>query len=700
MLRGHGKAGSPELRSRYVDDVEARVIERGVESRRALPALPWGRWLFTALALALVLGSVFRMPALAHGLSLVLSSSDGRTPPPPEPVWSSLTLELRYPEHTGRPPRTVPNPSGALRVPAGTTVALTMLPRHPAVNASVVVTLDGAELSSAPATERVELGSDGAGGFTGEFVVRGSGNWTVVIEPEAGGGERRSAALPVELEPDRPPEIEVAPLAAGEQSVRDDETVTVRWHASDDFGVTTVELIYQLPDGTTRGLGRQPASDVPRSWRHHTAWDISAIPISARSEVLYWLEVRDNDPGLGLDPLPDGPGKPTRSATLRLEVEDEQAEHATNILDLRELRDRAVDILAARVMTTAFVEAGGNPPTRAELARGLHAAFGELLTHMAASVDALSVDALTEDRDAQTLAAIHRRLLAIHGQEAALHVELAPGSELEDPPATAALLGRMGPLNQKVVAAFEDEIIRLDDMVDGMLIEQLEALVARLEATQRKLVELLEQLQAGDESVRAQIEQLEQRRREDLRRLSEVRAQLREEIEQEFMNMDAFAILEKIAADEQLQAMLQRGEVDRALEQARGELDEVQRMRDQVQERAGTPEAAGPLTEEERQRIALLRELSRLQDEEATLRGTTTELQRAWREKVAGRDAEPDAARSAERKAQALQETIEDINDARLGRDARRGLDDAKAALERLRSAAGREGAKSLELSE
>jgi chromosome segregation ATPase len=258
----------------------------------------------------------------------------------------------------------------------------------------------------------------------------------------------------------------------------------------------------------------------------------------------------------------------------------------------------------------------------------------------------------------------------------------------------------MGPLNQKIVTAFEDEIIRLDDMVDGMLIEQLEALVARLETTQRKLVELLEQLQAGDESVRAQIEQLEQRRREDLRRLSEVRAQLREEIEQEFMNMDAFSILEKIAAEEQLQAMLQRGEVDRALEQARGELDEVQRMRDQVQERAGAPEAAGPLTEEERQRIALLRELSRLQDEEATLRGSTNELQRAWREKVAGRDAASDAARSAERKAEALQEMIEDINDARLGRDARRGLDDAKAALERLRSAAGREGAKSLELSE
>jgi hypothetical protein len=55
---------------------------------------------------------------------------------------------------------------------------------------------------------------------------------------------------------------------------------------------------------------------------------------------------------------------------------------------------------------------------------------------------------------------------------------------------------------------------------------------------------------------------------------------------------------------------------------------------------------------------------------------------------------------SAERKADALQELLDDINDARLGRDARRGLDDAKSALERLRNAAGREGASALELSE
>jgi len=225
--------------------------------------------------------------------------------------------------------------------------------------------------------------------------------------------------------------------------------------------------------------------------------------------------------------------------------------------------------------------------------------------------------------------------------------------------------------------------------------------VARLEATQRKLVELLEQLQAGDESVRAQIEQLEQRRREDLRRLSEARALLREEMEEEFMNLDAFAILQQIERDEQLQSMLQRGEVDRALEQARGQLDEVQRLRDQVQERAGETGAGAPeLSEEERQRIALLRELSRLQDEEAALRSQTQKLHRTWRDAVADRSAEASDAESVRRKAEALREQLESINDARLGREARRGLDEAKAALERMQAAAESDDPKQLELAE
>jgi hypothetical protein len=698
LLEGRGRAGSAELRGAYIGDVERRLSARRIRPGAALGRARMARRLSMALVILATLLFASRFDAWTTGFDRFRHGIDAREPPPPQPVWSALSLELTYPEHTGRPQRTVPNPSGALRAPAGTRVHLSLTPRVVANAGAVVVAYDPDELSRAPASERAPLSAGPEGTLQGEFVVRGSGSWTVVLGEEE--DAHRSAALPVELEPDRAPEIEVLPLSPAEQSVRDDDEVVIRWNAQDDFGVAAVELVYQLGDGTTHRLPTQHPPSATRTWRTHTAWDISTIPGAARDEVLYWLEVVDNDPGLGLVPLPDGPGKRTKSATMRLQVEDEQAEHAENIASLRELRDAAVDALAARMLTPAFTDDETSLTPRVEAARSLLAQIEALLTGMAATVDAISVDALAQDRDAKTLAGIHARLLAIHRKESAAHAALVPGLEIDDPPRATAELGRISPVHAQMRVALEDEIIRLDDMVDGMLLERLEALVARLEATQRKLIELLEALQAGDETVRDQIEQLEQRRREDLRRLSEIRAQLRDELEQEYMNSDAFAILEQMAADEELQAMLQRGEVDRALERARGELDDVSRMRDQVQQQAGEGGPASPLSEEERKRIELLRELSRLQDEEGALRNRTGELQRNWREAVADRKASAADADAARKRGAAIREMLEEINDARLGREARRGLEDATAALDRLEQASSAGEPSALELAD
>src|SRR5690606_12748943 len=111
-------------------------------------------------------------------------------------------------------------------------------------------------------------------------------------------------------------------------------------------------------------------------------------------------------------------------------------------------------------------------------------------------------------------------------------------------------------------------------------------------------------------------------------------------------------------------------------------------------------EGGSAVSKEEQQRMQLLRELSRLQDEEAALRGRTRALHETWRG-IAGREiADPDLRTDTGRVAQGLRKNLEAINDARLGRDARRGLEDAIAALERLERDAEREEVSQLELVE
>ncbi|NVB42130.1 DUF4175 family protein [Pseudenhygromyxa sp. WMMC2535] len=698
---------SPELADAYVRRIGAATL--AMDPRLGLPRPHLGaRVLAIAIALAGLAGATFLEPG-ASGLTLLTAGEDGRPPTPPRPVWTELELELHYPAHTRRPDRVVPNPSGALRVPAGTEISLDMRVVEAAAGVSLILVHDPVgpvARADAPGPEVIPLAHAADTRWTGSFNVRGAASWVVVLLDEDGQNldtalrrGLRSEPMRIELEPDMPPEVELLPLPESRREASETDRVELRFSARDDFGVVGAELVYELGPPGEEERFRLPAGDLEarggsaRSWRHRYDWDLSTIPLAARAEVTYWIEVRDNDPGLGLLPLPDGPGKVTASARQRLLVHDEEAEHAENIADLQAIRDAAVDLLAARLTTESFdgiQEAASDRPLllRRKLADAtdLHEGAGALLTMLADAVDALAVDTMVAERDVATLAGVHERLLELHRRELAIYEDLPPGSELADLDGVPQVLTKLAKHNPREVSQLEDEIIRLDDLVDGQIIDRLEALVARLQVSQQKLVELLEQLAAGDESVRPAVEQLEQRIREDMRRVQEARAQLRKEVGEEWMNLDALRAMEARMQSQALLEQLRRGDVEGALEQAREGLDAIRRMREQVQD-SGAEAEAPALSEEDQKRMKMLRELSRLQDEQTGLRGETRQLHERWREAVGDRAASDESAQRARQEAQSLRERLEAINDAHLSREGREAWEDARAALQALEAA-------------
>jgi hypothetical protein len=705
-------SASPELAAAYVKRIGAQTL--GLDPRHALPRPRRAVRAIAAVLLVAVAIGLLSTTVGARGLALLREGSDGRPPVPPQPVWTTLELVLDYPDHTRRPDRRVPNPSGALRVPAGTRIHLDMEVTAEADAVRVVMIHDALELSSAPEPEVTDLEAAGERRWTGSFVVRNSGTWVVALlddptlrDPAAlQTAGHRSPPMRIELEPDALPEVELLPLPEWQHEANETDRIDLRFAARDDFGVVAAELVYEIakPDGELE-RHRLPAGQAPaggsRAWRHRHGWDLSAISLEDRSEVTYWIEVRDNDPGLGLRLLENGPGKVAASARQQLLVHDEEAEHAANIADLQAIRDAAVDLLAGRLTTAAFAELEIEDRLGAKLrtARDLHDGAATLLTMIAASIDALAVDTMIPERDVETLAGIHERLLKIHRDEAKLHERMPPGAELERPDDRAPLLRELGAHNRLEIEQLEDEIIRLDDLVDGQIIARIEALVARLQVSQQKLVEKLEQLQAGDESVRPEIEQLEQRIRDDMRRVQEAQAQLRKEVGDEWMNLDAFKAMEARMRSQQLLEQLQRGDIDGALQQAREGLDAIRQLRERVQQ-TGEQQETTALSEEDRKRMKMLRELSRLQDEETGLRSETRRLREQWRDAVDDRKADDAAVDRARDEAQELREAVEDINDAHLSREGRVAWDDAREALEALEAAAEDGEASELELFE
>jgi hypothetical protein len=703
---------SPELASAYIARVGAQTIE--LDPSLALPhpaRLP--RALAGVLAASLAAG-LFLHPSLqpiaARGLELLRAGVDGRPAPEPQPVWTALVLVLDYPDYTRRPDRRVPNPSGSIRVPAGTVVSLELDAAGDADAVRVVVTHDASELASTNDAQIVELAPVGEveRRWTGSFTVRAAGSAVVALLDDSGphsaaelsAAARHSAPMRIELEADMLPEVELLPLPDSQREANETDRVDVRFNSRDDFGVVEAELVYELAreDGELE-RHRLPAGKAPggaaRTWQHRHTWDLSTIPIEQRGTVTYWIEIRDNDPGLGLAALPDGPGKVAASTRAQLLVHDDEAEHAANIRDLQAIRDAAVDLLAARLTTVAF-EGLEDAPTltrKLRFARTMHNQAESLLMLIASAVDALAVDTMIAEREVETLAGIHERLLALHRREGELHETLPVGAELERPDERAPLLRELGPHNRRELEQLEDEIIRLDDLVDAQIIAHLETLVARLQASQQKLVEKLEQLAAGDESVRPEIEQLEQRIRADMQRVQQARSQLSKELGDEWMNLDAFKAMEARMRSEELLEQLRKGDVDGALQKAREQLDAIRSLRDRMQQTGEQPDAPA-LSEEDRQRMKMLRELSRLQDEQTGLRSETRRLEQQWRDAVDGQQADAKTRAQTREQAKQLREQLREIDDSNLSRDARTAWEDAREALEQLEAASeeGEEG--------
>ncbi len=692
--------GSLELATVYVQTVEGRLRECEPElaappPRQRAPAIVLALF---SLAAAVLSGTA----GFTRGLTLVLSATDGRPPSPPEPLWSALQLTLVAPPHAARPERVLTNPSGELHVLAGTRVDLALTPRRAFTRLRVSSARDPeAGLPIPP--EVTDLQNDAAGVWHGSFVVRSPGRWRLVPDADDDG-----PTFSVAIEPDEPPEVELSPLPSSRGDPSERDTVELRFKARDDFGLQQATLVFVGPDAEEIRLDAGPPPPGARTWQRTYLWDLGGIPLGDRGELSYWIEVRDNDPGLGPVPLADPPGKPARSARMRLTIRDEEREHSENLTNLVALRDAAVDLLARRMLSEAPDLAPGPilpsasipesaPGLRAlRAARDLLAASERLLVALRTAIDALTVDALTPPRDVAILTAIHRRLIELHRREAELHAERPSGSEDRHP--LAPMLARLVALNREQLAQLEDEIIRLDDLVDDQVVAQIEALVARLQASQQKIVDLLEALKAGDTSVRGEIEQLQQRSREDLRRLAEARARLDKEVGQEFLNVDAFQAMEARMRNQDIGEQLRRGDVDGALDQARDGLEELKKLRDDVQQRrSDQPERAAAMTPQERARMELMRELSRIQDDEVGLRSETRDLHRAWRQQAQTQPLDAGLARKVAQKAASLRKELDAVNDARLGRDARRALDEAREQLQQLEGEAKADPARALQ---
>ena len=654
-----------------------------------------------ALAVVAVLAVAIGSPVWRVGYARSLHGMDQSPLPEPSVVWSDLEFHLTYPPHTQRPNKTLRNPTGPLKVPAGTRVELSFSPREAFAHAWAewIPTTErslGGESDDDLITSN-SLSLDSSGKWTGQWRVRTDGMWRVFLSQVPSPQRRRGARSPwmkMNVDADDSPEVQLSARVQRSDEATNVGRVEIPFTVRDDFGLLKIELVYETGEGDVFRLPIKGLQPGKKRWRKRYTWDLATIPIDRRGEVVWWIEARDNDPGLGSRGALDPPGKVGRSSLQQLKIRDEEAEHLANLQSLQQLREACVDRLADRLVTTAFHTDGDvAPQIRVKSVRTMLQATELLLASMTALVERLALDTRVRARDVETLGEIQQRIAARFRSQQEVLSAVPPSTV--DAKATVLRRALTGLRRQHapMVTTFEDEIIRIDDLVDAEVLRRFERLLARLETSQRRLAELLAMLVAGDTSVLPEVELLRARIRRDTAALNEARALLKREIGGDFMNTEALAGMLRRMEALTIDQKISDGDYQGALQQAQETLESLRESGDATRERLGDGEQeASQLSEEEKARIRLLRTLSRLHDEQSRLEQQTRLLDAHWRER-AQETASKRLEKTLRTKRRAAERRLKKINDARLSRPGRVGYEDAEIALEtleaRLRAAEG-----------
>lgn len=234
-----------------------------------------------------------------------------------------LTLRYVYPAYTGLEPYEVPNTTGEVRAPPGTTVEVIARSADPVVSAAV-------EAYDAPALEARVVDDRWV---HGSFVVRDEPGAYALVTHD-GREARRSRAFPIVPEPDLAPEVAV-PGLAGPLEVPVDGRIVFGFTARDDYGLSRVVLELE---------GTEVPPDLARPRERVTTRDgvvdarVRDLGLEVGRTYRFTVAAWDNDTVSG--------SKVGRSPVVEIVVTGPGGEARLGMEQMEELLERGLDVLA------------------------------------------------------------------------------------------------------------------------------------------------------------------------------------------------------------------------------------------------------------------------------------------------------------------------------------------------------------------
>ncbi len=585
-----------------------------------------------------------------------------------EPITGDIELTYRYPAYTGLALRTVSGTNGEVSAPAGTEVVLKTRSDREVERAELVVN-----------DETLPLKVEGKRELTGSFVAKKTGRYHFVFYGQRTKPIAVGPDIPITVEADAAPQVQLL-TPSTELEVDPGQKVTLKYEASDDYGLGEVALMFRSPGAQQETRVPLPREDGRRNKGTYT-WDLSQFTLKPGDRITYYIEAKDND-------AVEGPKRGvSRTQVLRIYS---AAEHRRAALQKAEaLWGRLVDHLADRLD-------GGDHDEKKDVQRvtagqSVDVNGQQLVTDMRALAQELS-----RERD------VPRELLgALLNIADGLSRKLSATMDFRRLYLrTQRLRGEDWGTGTRLTAAVNDEIsetekdvLYLESLLDRQKLEALQELAKQLGDERRDLARLIEQYKASPndaarQQILQEINQLRQRINELMQRMTELRKGIRDE----HFNSEALAEMNKDqdmqSGLDQVEKLMREGKADEALAKLQELSMQMDKMMDSLNKAQG--ELGGEQYPELAQKFGgFMDDLQKTVQEQQQVADATKALRDHARNQNRERLSEKGKAMKEEllRQVEQVQKSYQQVKPDQLNSRAAGPLSEAQAELENLKNA-------------
>ena len=529
---------------------------------------------------------------------------------------ADIEITLKYPEYTKLPTQKIKGSRGDIKAMKGTEVIFEAKPLNHFEEGSLIVE-NGVSVPAIMSGGKIKAG----------FTVLGSGSFIIKETSK----NLISETFEIKTEEDTEPSVSISSPLGETIELGSEEKIDIFFEAQDDYGISKLMLTWENEGGQSK----TPISKIDQETNAISdkfSWGPSGINSESGETIKIRVLAYDNDTITG--------PKVGVSNAITIILKDAGSKHKETLIYAEQLMEELIDILGDEInilgdefnisnddASTRSTENSGNSTVEPKVidigeVLKMQKRLTQKIEHSLGTLD-MTIANMREDEYSD-----FTYFVGLSNMELRIKTLLDERKYLIESFAKLDI-GRLGRLMRREIHEFEDDILFLDSMLKG------EKLVDSLRSSKElfkeygELSELLKQLnESSNEELNAQIQEKLNQIKDLMSQLAKKMEGLNGDIQEGFLNMDAFEAESLQAQLDQISKLAQEGNIDQALKMLSSMAQSLQNMMASLEN--GMQSFGSSMMAKEISKLnELISQIEDLQREEASLKGNTGELKRA-----------------------------------------------------------------------